>query len=69
MAASSILIDAANAEAVVAFTRHAVTSNFSQSASLRGETFQPLLRTHFLSLKNKDGAGGGLAVGGGLPAE
>lgn len=69
MPAAPILIDAADPETVVSITWHTVTGHFSRGGSLRGEALLPLLRAHFLSLHNKHGARGGLAVGGWGPVE
>lgn len=69
VATASVLIDATHPKTVVAFTRNAVTGNFSRGDGLRGEAFLPLLRTNLLSLKDKHGASGSLAVGRRLPGE
>lgn len=69
VAASPILVDATDTEAVVAFTLHAVAGDLSWSGGLWGETLLPLLGAHFLSLHDKDGSSGGLAVQGRNPGE
>lgn len=69
MTTSSVLVDATDSEAVVAFARHAVAGDLSGGAGLCGETLLPLLGAHFFSLQHKDGAGGCGAVGGRNPAE
>lgn len=63
MATPPVLVNAADTEPVVAFTLHAVAGDLSGSGGLCGEALLPLLGAHFLSLHDKDGSGGGLAVG------
>lgn len=69
VATSSIFIDAADTEAVIAFTGHVVPRHLSRGFGLWGEALLPLLRTHFLPFQDKHGAGGGLAVCSGDPSE
>lgn len=70
MAAAPVLVDAADAEAVVALALHAVAAHLGRGGRLRREALVPLLRARLLPLHHKDGAGGRLAGGGaGHPGE
>lgn len=66
---TTILIDAADAEAVIALARYTVAHDLCGGRRVGGRTPQPVLRSHLLSLQDIDGARGGLAGGGRLPGE
>lgn len=64
MAAAPVLVDAAEAEVVVALALHDVAAHLGRGGRLRCKALVPLLRAHLLPLHHKDRAGGRLAGGG-----
>ena len=70
MAAAAILVDAADAEAVVPLAGHTVARHLRLGGRLGGEALAPLLGARLLPLHHEDGAGGGGGGGGrGDPGE